>query len=177
MRAVVDAAAPFDDAVRRRIFRYAAERLGLDFNAASPTVEPPPGEAGWSGESSRLVQARPSDIRSFLAEKNPRADTHKAAAVAYFYRFVAPGPERKEEIGSAELQNAMRQAGWHVFKNPAVPLRNAAATGFLDRTKKGAYCINAVGENLVAMLLPNGGEAPPRKSARARRKAGKQRKA
>jgi hypothetical protein len=43
------------------------------------------------------------------------------------------------------------------LKFPAQTLINAHGAGLLDTAERGAYAINSVGENLVAMTLP--GEA------------------
>ena len=39
-------------------------------------------------------------------------------------------------------------------------LNNAKNQGYLDSAERGAFQINSVGENLVAMTLPGGAEEP-----------------
>lgn len=52
------------------------------------------------------------------------------------------------------------------MNNPGQTLRNACYQGLLDKAEeKGAYKVNTVGENLVAVTLPNdaGGPAKPKR--------------
>ena len=104
------------------------------------------------------VQHHPSkDLKSFVNEKNPSSDMQFAATVAYYYRFEAPPSERKESIDSNILQNAARLANRKRLSKPGQTLINAGFNGMLDRAdEKGFYKINTVGENLVAMILPQG---------------------
>jgi hypothetical protein len=102
-----------------------------------------------------------SDIKSFVEKKNPSFDTHFAATVAYYHRFEAPEHLRKESITKEDLQEACRQSGRERLRHPAQTLVNAHAQGLLDRGDRGAYVINTVGENLVAMALPSDGKAKP----------------
>ncbi len=102
-----------------------------------------------------------------MAEKKPRNDVQYAAAVAYFYRFEAPQAERKDAINKDDLQEATRKSGRDRFSNPLNTLGNAHKLGLLDKgSEKGTFTINSVGENLVAMTLPDGGsgkKAPSKK--------------
>jgi hypothetical protein len=45
---------------------------------------------------------------------------------------------------------------------------NAHTQGLLDRGDRGAYVINTVGENLVAMALPSDGTTKPVRRAASR---------
>ena len=90
-------------------------------------------------------------------KKNPSSDMQFAATVAYYYRFEAPPSERKESIDSNILQNTARLANRKRLSKPGQTLINAGFNGMLDRAdEKGFYKINTVGENLVAMILPQG---------------------
>jgi hypothetical protein len=107
-----------------------------------------------------------------VEKKIPSSDTQFAATVAYYYRFEAPAHLRKESITSEELQEACRQVGRDRLPKPAQTLVNAHHQGLLDRGERGAYIINTVGENLVAMALPSEGKvrAPTRAKNRLRGK-------
>jgi hypothetical protein len=50
-------------------------------------------------------------------------------------------------------------------------LNNAYQAGLLDRTEKGIYAINSVGENLVTMTLPGRGAKVGKKTANHKSKA------
>ncbi len=91
------------------------------------------------------------------------------ATVAYFYRFEAPEGQRKTEITAPDIQEACRLVGRERLKYPAQTLVNTRNLGLLDKgTAPGAYVINTVGENLVAMTLPS--ETGARPQARTRRR-------
>jgi hypothetical protein len=169
VRAVVDAIKDFKSDEQQRIFRWVAEKLGLPQPFASsiqgvllPSGTPP----GVTPPSTPLAQppsAGTKDIKTFIAEKDPKKDVQVAAAVAYYYRFEAPPAERKDAINKEDLQEAMRLAGRPRFKNPLQTLSNAHIVGLLDRgPEKATFTLNSVGENLVAMTLPGTGNTVPR---------------
>lgn len=142
---------------QERILRWVSENLELAFPGQ------PPAQPAQSGQTqSHQVESastRPMDIRTFYAEKQPKSDVHFVAFVAFYYRFVAPEPARKDFIISEDLQNAARGASRERFKKPSVTLNNAVLQGYMDRVVPGEFRLNAVGENLVAMTLPGtGGE-------------------
>jgi hypothetical protein len=153
VRVIITALDGFQAADQERILRWAREKIGLPSSTAMvapvqreprPPVPPPPG-------SPPPGQTR--DIRTFVQSKNPRTDAQFAAAVAYYYRFEAPEPEKKEAITSADLQEATRKVDRDRLTKPAQTLINAHQQGLLDKAERGAYAINTVGENLVAMAL------------------------
>jgi hypothetical protein len=155
VRTLVAALEPFEKSDRERIIRWACEKLGLA--TSTPGVHsgeklPPPktGEAPSAG--TRVGSGK--DIKTFVGEKKPSNDNQFVATVAYYYRFEAPEGERKESITREELQDACRKAGRERFKSPSQTLINARNSGLLDNAGRGAYAINTVGENLVAMTLP-----------------------
>ena len=95
------------------------------------------------------------DLKSFVIDKNPSSDMQFAAVIAYYYKFEAPINERKDSINSEVLQNATRLAGRTRLTKPVQTLVNTSFNGLLDKAdEKGSYKINTVGENLVAMTLP-----------------------
>ncbi len=51
------------------------------------------------------------------------------------------------------------------LKRPDQTLRNAHMLGLLNKgDEPGTFCVNTVGENLVAMTLPGDGTAPQRRA-------------
>ena len=184
-RTVVDTIKDFDPKEQEMIFRWAAETLGLPqpFSAgtrgpgnAASTIAATPQPSILPAAASGSAQ----DIQSFVASKRPRSDVQFAAAVAYYYRFVAPEPEKKTSITEKDLLDACRKVTRQRPKHPYMTLNNAFHAGLLDRPNKGSFSINAVGENLVAMTLPgdNPAATAKKKSVKTRkpktaRKAGK----
>ncbi len=179
VRAVVDAVQGFKEDEQQRIFRWAAEKLGLKspFGVSTPPVG---GTSAAPGAQAAAPPAPPAgvpaangqDIRSFVASKNPRSDVQFAATVAYYYQFAAPQAERKAAINGEDLQDATRKVGRDRFKNPRWTLQNAQKLGLLDKADDpGAFSINTVGENLVAMTLPGDGNGAPRAKGVATKRA------
>ena len=163
VRVLVDTLNSFDSADQERIIRWAREKLGLSATPSSSQPSPLPPKpalvAGYSAASETGSKSHTTnkDIKSFINEKDPKNDKQLAAAIAYYYAFEAPEAQRKNSINSKDLRDACRLANRHQPKNAGQTLINAAHSGFLDKAEEtGAYKINAVGENLVAMALPDG---------------------
>lgn len=144
-----------------RALRWASESLGLSGVApAQAQVSHAAGvgsqATGNTFEPSAATQGGTQDIRSFVRSKNPKSDMQLCAAVAYYYRFVAPTGERKDAITASDLQEAIRLIGnWEQPKRPTDTLHNAKKQGYLDQTTDGAFRLNSIGENLVTMTLGN----------------------
>lgn len=158
VRILIDTLESFTPDDRDRIIRWAREKLGMPSAPEGHTSSrlPSPG-LSFDGPARGV-----KDIKTFLTEKSPHSDRQLAAAVAYFYAFEASGADRKDSIGSQDLIEACRRAGRRRPTNAGQTLRNAAHAGYLDKAAaSGHYKLNAVGENLVAMVLPAGSEAPP----------------
>lgn len=163
---------------QQRVLRWVAEGLGVPHAAitALPTQisgaqNPPqalhPGQPGTTSGT---------DIKTFIANKAPKSDQQFAAAVAYYYRFEAPLAERRESIDGDLLQEATRLAGRSRLSSPRATLNNAKGSGYLDSSTPGVFTINSVGENLVAMTLPGGGEAGGRQAKKPKAKKKKAKK-
>jgi hypothetical protein len=154
--------------------KFAMETLGLQLptgyaqamQAPPHTVQPPVAESA----------AERADIKTFTAAKSPKSDQQFAAVVAYFYQFEAPAPQRKNSIDAATMKDAARQAGREQVKNWNTTLTNALRSGYLDKAERGAFKLNSVGENLVAITLPgnaSGGQSNGGGSKKKRAKKGK----
>jgi hypothetical protein len=170
-RAIVKTLEAFGPEDQNRILRWAAEKLGLGQpqKPAAPVGTGLP-QAPLSTDTSRsrgLV-----DIKTFVESKRPKNDTQFAAVVAYYYQFEAA--ERKDSITQTDLIDACRKATYPRPPAPAQTLRNALNAGLLDRAERGAFSVNSVGENLVAVTLPgeNASATVPPSLRKARKKRG-----
>lgn len=179
VRAVVEAVQGFKEDEQQRIFRWAAEKLGLKLpsavvaSAGTAAVVPTSDAAPPLPTSLGAPTQSGQDVKTFVASKNPRSDVQFAATIAYFYQFEAPQAERKKCIGKDDLQEATRKSNRDRLKRPDQTLRNAHMLGLLDKgDEKGTFCVNTVGENLVAMTLPGDGTEP---KSRARKTSVKRR--
>jgi hypothetical protein len=166
---------------RDRVLRWVAEGLGTSLPSVRPPAFSPQPHIPPAPVSPHAGPATtPVDIKSFIASKAPKSDTQFAAAVAYYYRFEAPPSQRRETIDGQTLQEAARLAGRKRVTNPRYTLNNAKAAGYLDGDSSTGFSINSVGENLVAMTLPGGGEgstAPSRKPKKGKTKRPSKKKA
>jgi hypothetical protein len=126
VRAVVAALEPFEPKDQERILRWAREKVGLAPTTAAPTTKEPNSEGP-------APLPKTADIKTFIDYKNPRSESQLAAAIAYYYRFEAPEPQRKEVITSADLQDVCRQVGRERLKSPAQTLVNAYTQGYLGK--------------------------------------------
>lgn len=151
VRIIVKALEGFAPNEQERIMRWAREKVGLTTIPALTTTSP----TQSSNTESTFSESKGVDIKSFVDSKNPPNDVQFAASVAYYYRFEALAGSRKDSITSTDLQDACRMTVRKRLKNPGQTLRNAHKLGLLDKaTESGYYVINSVGENLVAMTLP-----------------------
>lgn len=157
VRILVEALEKFEAKDQERIIRWAREKLGLPIDTKSSVMREEPSEDMSTKLPTHSVpgSSKATDIKTFVLSKNPVSDKHFVATVAYYYRFEAPVEKRKDSITWEDLQEACRTTGRDRFKRPDQTLVNAHHAGLLDKAERGAYSINTVGENLVAMTLPN----------------------
>lgn len=163
VRTVVDTLEQFDAKDQERVLRWAREKLGLTAVPASASTDAqskPRHDPADRASPQGVAPGKVTDVKSFIDIKRPQSDSQFVAAVAYYYRFEAPEPQRKDNISSEDLQEACRKAGRERFTRPAQTLGNAHNQGYIDKgTERGTYVLNTVGENLVAMALPDGVKA------------------
>lgn len=164
--AVAELLKDLDQDRKTRVLRWVAESMGISPVATLPTTEPAAQDPGTP--ASFLPPSRSAtDIKSFVSLKEPKSDNQFAAVVAYYYRFEAPANQKSDAITAETLQEATRLSGRSRLGDPGKTLRNAKDQGYLDAAERGAYKINTVGENLVAMTLPGGqARTSPAKTAR-----------
>ena len=144
----------FEKKDQERIIRWAKEKLGLEVDPKLNTTTSLSPSPVLQTDTHQKHQSQ-KDLKTFYAEKKPSSENQFAALVAYYYKFEAPTSERKEEINSDILQDATRLATRERLGSPAKTLQNAKGMGYLDNgSARGYYKINTVGENLVAMTLP-----------------------
>lgn len=176
VRTVVETLTPFSPEERQRIMRWACEKLELPrlTSIASDVAHLSGGLAPeQSVKYDQSSVASYMDIKSFVTEKQPSNDMQFSAVVAYYYAFEAVESLRKGSIAAEDLQDACRQSNRHRLNNPGQTLRNACHNGLLDKAgERGAYKINTVGENLVAVILPaDSSNTKPSRTVKSRGKA------
>ncbi len=146
--------------------KFASETLGLQV----PKTTPPPGSPLHSSQPTPPHEAsgadHSTDIRSFTAMKAPNSDQQFTAVVAYFYQFEAKPEERKETVDAETMKEAARLAGRPQVKRWNMTLTNAKNSGYLDGAGSGQFKLSSVGENLVAITLPDDGGQGKSKTAK-----------
>jgi hypothetical protein len=176
-KSIAEKLGDFEKAEQERILRWVAESLGIQLaapmSAPQPAYHTLPPTHGGGPPPLPYPAVRPKDIKTFKEEKQPKSDNQYAAVVAYYYRFEAPEGQRRDTINAETLQESTRQSGWKRLAAPGMTLTNAMTQGYLDRVDRGEYRINTVGENLVAMTLPGGGD----NGGAARKRGGRKRAA
>lgn len=136
--------------------KFAMETLGLlDPIAHSETAQPPPYSAPPRPHTAVKPPVPPTDIKTFTTAKAPKSDQQFAAVVAYYYRFEVPADQQRHSIDAPAMRDAARLAGRKQVTDWRMTLDNARRSGFLDKAERGAFKLNAVGENLVAITLPD----------------------
>lgn len=161
VRSVVSALEGFPAEEQERVIRWAREKLNLPATGAGvPTTGGPSGAQNLtpSVAATAVQQGVPRNLRTFVAEKQPKSDVQFAATVAFYHRFEAPEGQRKTEINADDLRDACRLVNRERLHDPLQTLQNARNLGLLDRPSRGVFSINSVGENLVAMTLPGDGK-------------------
>lgn len=142
--------------------KFAIETLGLKLPAALSSAPVPPVQSHQvPPQYAAIVAEHSTDIRSFTAMKAPKSDQQFTAIVAYFYQFEAKPDDRKDAIDADIMKEAARLAGRPQVTRWNMTLTNAKNAGYLDAAGGGKYKLSSVGENLVAITLPDG-EAPAR---------------
>lgn len=161
VRSVVSALEGFSAEEQERVIRWAREKLNLPATGTGvPTTGGPAGAQNPtpSVAATAVPQGVPRNLRTFVAEKQPKSDVQFAATVAFYHRFEAPEGQRKTEINADDLRDACRLVNRERLHDPLQTLQNARNLGLLDRPSRGVFSINSVGENLVAMTLPGDGK-------------------
>lgn len=165
-KAVTEQLKGMDKERQEKILRWVSESLGLE----RPQLKTDQEKKNSSQDNASQINTQGhTNIKSFIETKRPRSDVQFATAVAYFYKFEAKNGQKREAIDTSTLQDAARLVGRNRFNSPKNTLNNAKKQGYLDAADRGAFKINTVGENLVAMTLPGDShEKVIRKSQKAR---------
>jgi hypothetical protein len=155
LKTICNALEPFDETDRERILRWTTERLGM--KTPAPITQQIIPTHNTAPTTTPTTHGSAKDIKTFLLEKAPNSANQLVAAVAYYFKFEAPANERKNSITKDDVLDACRKATIERPKAPNVVMANAAKYGFVDNVGTGAYEINGVGENLVAVSMPTAG--------------------
>jgi len=173
-KAIADQLKGMEKERQQKILRWVAEDLSLDLGISPASRRAGETDTGAGGGASAHrditllhTRQRYTDIKSFVDSRKPKSDVQFAAVIAYYYQFEASPESRKDSIDPQTLQDAARLTGRRRPPKPLMTLNNAKKLGYLDSPERGQFCINSVGENLVAMTLPGGEPERARKKPRS----------
>jgi hypothetical protein len=174
MQTVYSALDSLDEDARSRVLDYVLRRLGV--RALPPSGSP----ATTLAEAARTVPSTSDggfiDIRTLRERKAPRNAVEMAALVAYYLTEKAPEADRKNTIGTSEIQKYFKQAGFRLPSSPRLALHQGKNAGYLDQATRGHYKLNPVGFNLIEHGLPAAsGSTSSASAARSTRAAGTRR--
>ncbi len=150
IQALIAALEPLDAEARGRVVSYALSRFDIRTSSiGQPTTSGPP------ATNAVPISTSPLDIRSFTELKAPKSANEMAAVVAFYLSELAPEPERKDFITTADIKRYFKLANFPLPKEPKYTLGNARQAGYFDPTSEaGSLRLNPVGYNLVAHRLP-----------------------
>lgn len=149
-----------DDGARKTALMAVCAHLSIELpgKVPEPRVTEPTAPVSASAQNPATQPSAPRiDIRSLKETKKPASVQQMACLVAYYLKELAPDDERKDSIGSSELEKYFKQAGFKLPKRLAQVLPDAKSAGYFDSANRGEYKLNAVGHNLVVHNLPPGG--------------------
>ena len=173
VKILVEALEKFNDEEIKRIIRWSCERLGTKNVVVDGKIENKNTAVATTINEDNLgvpIRGKIVDIKSFVNSKKPTNDAQFVAVMAYYFKFEAPEDQKKEFIVSEDLNEAARLSDRKRFPKPAATLNNVySKSGYLNRVDSGKYILNTVGENLVAMVLPDKGSESIIKNKKGRK--------
>jgi hypothetical protein len=155
--------------------KFAMETLALQLPVSHVRPMIAPAHLPHAGQPPLVgTPVQRTDIKSFTTAKGPKSDQQFAAVVAYYYQFEAPADQRKDSIDVETMKEAARLVGRRQAPQWRFTLQNATNAGYLSVGGRGSYKLSPVGENLVAISLPDNATSGKGNSAGFKKKAAKQ---
>ena len=167
IRVVLSALEPLDPAARESVLDYVFKRLNIHVGSPAPPATPeiPTATAAPVATPVQTPAPKQLHIKDFKEQKQPRSAIEMAALVAYYLENLAPETDRKNSVGTEDLDTYFKIAGFKLPAQQRFTLVNARNAGYFDSAGSGEYKLNAVGHNLVVHSMPRKGNegATPRK--------------
>ena len=162
IEAVISALAPLEKEKQNLVINYVIKRFALSSGGLVPS---PPLTEGTSPSHLPRTSSPPTDIRSLKETKAPRNSVEMTALVAFYLSEVAPAGDKRQTIGTNEIESYFKQAGFPLPPRPRDTLTNAKNAGYLDAVGRGEYKLNPVVYNLVMYILPAGDQGPKKRGS------------
>lgn len=167
-----------EDDVRKNVLDYVLKRIKFDIAGFVPEGQNRnfmPNLGDEKPFTSSLEDSNEIHIKQFKESKNPKSAIEMATIVAYHLQYNVGAAERKEKVGSSDLETWFRIADYPLPKGDMkFLLVNTKNAGYFDSVGSGEYKLNAVGYNLVKHNLPKGdGHSASRRAKKGAKKATK----
>jgi hypothetical protein len=156
VKSLVGALENFSDEERKRIIRWACEKLGTKYEEKSTLVSNVIAPVIPEKQESFLQNPNKTvDIRSLRTEKSPKSGIQMAVLVAYYLKEYAPLNEKQDYVTDDDITKYFTQASFPLPRGKArFTLTNAKNAGYLEAIGNGQYKLNPVGFNLAAYSMP-----------------------
>lgn len=153
-----------DKDVRSNVLEYVLKRIEFDVSQLMPKQAQTFSDVNINTVSQPTAQQETSGIhiRTFKEMKGPKSALEMAAVVAYYLQYMAESSDRKDTIGTSDLETWFRIADYPLPSGEMrFVLTNARNAGYLDSAGHGEYKLNAIGYNLIKHNLPrkDGGQS------------------
>jgi hypothetical protein len=161
---IIDLLKRLDANERSRVLEYVLKRLEMGAVQIPSTVS----ELTSAAPPEHAARPKVSDIRTLIAEKQPRSTNEMVALIAYYVSELAPESEASQTVNLEIIRKYFKMARFPLPRAPQSALPNAAAAGYLENVSRGEYRLNPVGYNLVVHGLPRSNTAGPSGAVRPR---------
>lgn len=165
---ILSALTPLDETARKTALAAACMQLDLQLGSitarqvSSGSIESPTPAAKLAispaPQADAPIRTKQVDIRALKEQKKPSSARQMACLVAFYLQDHAPQADRKETVNSGDLEKYFKQAGFKLPAKMPQVLVDAKGAGYFDVASRGEYKLNAVGYNLIAHTLPDGGD-------------------
>jgi hypothetical protein len=189
---IFKALSKLDASGRKIVLDYVLSRLEVDQGVVKPVkvkkaakaakaikvVAKPPVKRGRKAKGKRgrpkliiSVPASAGNLKKLVKQKKPKSAIEMATLLSYYLANVAPQAERKQKIGTKDIEAYFKAGGYKLPSKPQFTLPNTKNAGYLDNVGSGEYKLSQKGLNLI-LSLPKGAKA---KKGKVGRPSGKKR--
>lgn len=146
-----------ENSEKKRVIKYVLDRLNIEDTRKEIMPENTLAMEDINEKRELSLNDSILDIRSLKEQKNPKSAIQMAVLVAYYLQEVSPIEERKEGVGTKDIEKFFKQAQYRLpagIKGAADVLNNAKRSGYLEAAGYGVFKLNPVGYNLIVHGLP-----------------------
>ena len=157
IKTILTSLEPLDDLVRKNVLDYILKRIKFDYSVIESEVQSSKFSGNYVQEASPTSEPEVKEIhiKQFKETKRPRSAIEMASIVAYYLQYHAEADDKKDKVGTADLDTQFKIADYPLQKGDMkFLLVNTKNAGYFDSVGNGEYKLNAVGYNLIKHNLP-----------------------